>query len=88
MKELKLSEVPGNAQISGSQTIYKYKPAGILKARIVPYGNRDALREELRGDALCMQPEMFRLLISIASQNRWNIAEMDVSGHNFRQMVG
>ena len=56
MKELNLSKVPDNAQNIDSQKVYKCKPSGTLKARIVPYGNRNSFREELRGDAPYMSP--------------------------------
>ena len=35
---------------------------------------------EPRGDAPCMQPEYFRLLMSIAATKGWSTGEMDISG--------
>jgi hypothetical protein len=56
------------ANMIGSHVIYKYKPNGSLKARIVPHGHMDDEKAFLRTDAPTMSVEVMRLLISIAAE--------------------
>jgi hypothetical protein len=54
--------------------IYKYKPDGLLKARMVPYGHTDDEKSFLRTDA----PTMLRLLISVAAERGWRLGSLNV----------
>ena len=58
-----------------------------MKARIIPLGHRDPERHNFRGDALCIRPEILRILLSIAATNRCRIGEMDISGA-YSQEIG
>ena len=60
--------------------MFKHNTDGILKARIVPLGHRDPIKYGLCPDEPCMQPEYFRLLMSIAATKAWSTGEMDISG--------
>eukprot|EP00171_Calliarthron_tuberculosum_P023568 IDg23568t1 len=68
-----------NSNIIGSHVVYKRKPDGSVKARIVPWGHRDLEKDDLRSDSPCMNPENFRLLLSISVEKNWEIAEMDIA---------
>ena len=70
--------IPHDSTTLSSHVVYKYKPNGSLKARIVPHGNKDPLKNSLRKDVPCMKPEQFRLLCSISAEKGWAICEMDV----------
>ena len=72
------ADVPRNAVVLSSHVVYRYKPNGALKARIVPHGNMDPMKDVLRSDAPCMRPDMFRLVCSVAVENGWAICEMDI----------
>lgn len=73
------SSVPVSANLIGSHAVSRRKPSGTVKARICPQVNRDLLKGQLRTDAPCMSEETFRLLVSIAAEKKWIIAEIDVS---------
>jgi hypothetical protein len=72
------ADVPNRANIIGSHVIYKYKPDGSLKARIVPHGHMDHDKDFLRTDASTMSVEVMRLLISISAERRWRLGSLDV----------
>ena len=76
---VKRDSVPKSANIIGSHVIYKRKPDGSAKARIVPWGHRDSDKDYLRKDMPCMNIDTFRLVLSISAQNRWKVAEMDIT---------
>eukprot|EP00171_Calliarthron_tuberculosum_P022319 IDg22319t1 len=68
-----------DANIVGSHVVYKRKHTGKVKARIVPWGHRDADKDNLRSDSPCMNPEVFRLVLSISVEMGWPIGEMDIA---------
>lgn len=78
MIEVPRSSLPSEANLIGSHVVYRRKPDGTLKARIVPWGHRDVDKSYLRTDAPCMNVEVFRLVISLAVGRKWDLCEMDV----------
>lgn len=76
-KRVNKSEVPQEANIIGSHTIYRRKDDGTAKARIVPWGHRDPERHGIICDLTCLNPETFRILLSIIAEQGWDIAQMD-----------
>jgi len=78
MRAVPISSVPKSANIIGSHVRYVRKMDGSVKARICPWGNHDAEKFDLRSDAPSMLMEIFRLVISIGVEQRWNIGSMDV----------
>jgi len=74
-----MHSTPKSANIIGSHVVYRRKPTGIVKARIVPWGHRDIEKDYLRTDAPCLSPELFRLVISIATEKKWEQGEMDIT---------
>lgn len=70
-------QVPEGANIVGSHTIYLRKDNGTVKDRIVPWGHRDQVRHDLRSDLSCLNREIFRLILSIAAEKKWKMAQMD-----------
>ena len=78
MQEVPFTSLPPNANLIGSHVIFRRKPDGSLKARIVPWGHRDSDKSYLRKDAPCMNLEIFRLVISLAAEYKWSISETDV----------
>ena len=92
MKIVPRSDVSFSANIIGSHVIYRRKPDGSVKARIVPWRNHDKEKLGLRTDAPCMSMETFRLIISLAVENNWELCEMDVAAaflqaKNFNRVV-
>lgn len=78
IKEMSTSSVPKFANIIGSNVRYIRKMGGRVKARICPSGNHDSEKGYLRSDAPSMLMEVFRLVISIGVEKRWDIGSMDV----------
>jgi hypothetical protein len=72
------TDLPSGANVIGSHVIYKYKPDGSLKARIVPHGHMDDEKAFVRTDAPTMSVEVMRLLLSIAVEHGWRIGSLDV----------
>jgi len=72
-------DVPKNANIIGSHVVWRRKSDGTVKARICPWGHRDIEKAQLRTDAPCMSEEVFRLVLSLATEFEWTIAEMDIT---------
>ena len=77
-KRIPRRSVPSDSNIVGSHIIYKRKPDGTPKARIVPWGHRDLEKDNLRGDAPSMNLNCLRLMISLAVERGWEIRKMDV----------
>lgn len=71
-------EVPPGSNIVGSHVVYRRKLDGTPKARIVPWGHRDAEKNDVRGDAPSLNLDSMRLLLSLAAENRWRVRKMDV----------
>lgn len=76
-KRISKSDAPNDANIIGSHTVYRRKDDGSAKARIVPWGHRDPARHDLRCDLPCLNPDVFRLTLSIAAEKGWRICQMD-----------
>ncbi len=79
MKVIPAKSVPADANIIGSHTDYRRKMDGTVKGRIVPWGHRDSEKHYLRTDAPSMNMEVFRLVVSISVEKKWDICEMDVT---------
>lgn len=63
--------------ILGSHTVYRRKDNESLKERIFPWGHKDPARFDLRCDHPCLNPDTFRILLSITVEMNWRIAHMD-----------
>lgn len=68
-----------SSNVIESHFIYKCKPDGIPKARIVPWVNRDLEKNNFRGDATFFHLDYTRLLFSLAVELRCFMREMDVT---------
>jgi Reverse transcriptase (RNA-dependent DNA polymerase) len=77
-KVIDQADLPRHPNIIGSHVIYKYKPDGTLKARIVPHGHMDDDKAFLRTDAPTMSVEIMRLLVSIAAERGWRLGSLDI----------
>ena len=82
-----LKSVPSSANIIGAHVIYKRKLDNSPKARIVPWGHRDRDKDYLRGDSPCVSLEVLHLVLSIAAEFNWTIAQMDIETA-FLQAIG
>lgn len=76
-RRVRREEIPTGANIIGSHVVYRRKDSGDAKARIVPWGHRDPARFDLRCDLPCLNPDTFRIVLSIAAEMKWRIAQMD-----------
>lgn len=76
-KRVERTQVPYDANILGSHTVYRRKDDGSPKARIVPWRHRDPQRFGLRCDLPCLNPDTFRLIFSISVEKGWQLAQMD-----------
>lgn len=72
------SRIPSGSNIIGSHVVYKRKSDGTPKARIVPWGHRDADKDEVRGDAPSLNLDSMRIVISMAVEQGWTLRKMDV----------
>ena len=80
---IKGSEVPKGANIISSHVIYRWKNRDepgkrLLKARIVPHGNHDSDRNDIRKDSPAVKPEIFRLVCCFAADFKREIRCMDI----------
>lgn len=73
-----MADVSKSANLIGSHVRYIRKMDGTVKARICPWGNHDIEKNDLRKDAPSMLMEIFRLVVSIGVEHRWDIGSMDV----------
>lgn len=64
------SELPTNARVIGSHTIFKRKDCSRLEACLVPWGLRDSAKPELRTDSLCPSLKIFCHVLSIATEQQ------------------
>lgn len=71
MKLIPRDQVPNNANIINSHTIYKVKinedKPMKLKARIAPHGNEDSLKSVLKSDCCICCPTGLRIVVMISS---------------------
>lgn len=72
------SSLPADENLIASPVVYRRKPDGTLKARIVPWGHRDVEKSYLRTEASCMNVEVYRLVISLAVERKWDLREIDI----------
>lgn len=70
--------VPKSANVIGSHVRFVRKMDGRLKARICPWGNHDLDKYDLRTDAPSMLMEVFRLVLLIGVERKWDVGSMDV----------
>lgn len=77
-----IADVPLNANIISSHTIYKVKVNDDgtlrLKARIEPHGNEDLFKDLMRNDCSMCAPTGVLLLLSLATLLQWRISKADV----------
>lgn len=70
------ASVPADANIIGSNFVYRRKLDGSTKARIVPWGHRGKDKDFLRGGAQSVNFEVFRLIQyscpnEVGSRDKW-----------------
>jgi NACalpha-BTF3-like transcription factor len=61
-----------------SFVLYRRKPGGMVKARIVPMGNLDQQKEALRTDSPTLSYQCIRLLLSLCVEKGWKVKTCDV----------
>lgn len=78
------SQVPLNANVITSHVIYKVKTdeEGLrnMKARIVPHGNRDFEKDNIRKDSSTAQFAVIRLLLCLSTFLGFRLGHADVKG--------
>ena len=83
-KEIPKCQVPRSANVITSHTVYKVKTqedgSKDMKARIVPHGNRDNEKDNIRKDSSTAQLFVIRLLLSLATFLGFRIACADIKG--------
>ena len=79
--------VPNGSNIIGSHKVYNLKIHRTSKARIVPWGHRDKDKDFLRGDVPSVSFEIFRLVLSLASEKSGILARW-ISKWHFRKLLG
>lgn len=82
--EVNEQDVSKNANVTRSYVVYKIKTAedGIrrLKTRIVPHGNHDDEKDDIRKDSLNAPLFVIRLLLSLAMFFSFRIGTVDING--------
>lgn len=82
VREVHRDNIPQHANIISSHTIYKIKinddQTLKLKARIAPHGNEDSLKNELKSDCCMCAPVGIRIILMVATLNKWKITRADV----------
>lgn len=78
------AEVPTKANVIPSHVVYKVKTSEdgsqVLKARIVPNGNRDSEKDDVRKDSSTAQFDVIRLLLAVTTFLGMRLAMADVKG--------
>ena len=78
------ADVPLHSNVITSHVVYKIKQdeAGTLKlkARIVPHGNRDPEKSNIRKDSMAVQFDAIRLKLSMAATRNFRLMLIDVKG--------
>lgn len=76
------SDVPTDANIISSHTVYKLKVQDdeslCLKARIAPHGNEDSLKSDLKSECSMCSPLGIRVVLTLTAIRRWPIVKADV----------
>lgn len=70
--------MPNDANVIGSHIIFSRKDDGRHNGRIVPWGHRTIQRYDLRSDSPCVILEVFRLILSLATEHGWTLGQMDI----------
>lgn len=82
--EVEESVVPRNANVISSHVVYKIKTEESgrhrLKARIVPHGNKDRMKDQVRKDSATAQFNIIRLMLAISSFFPMRLGVIDISG--------
>ena len=77
-------DIPAHANVITSHVVYKLKTDEIgnrdLKARIVPHGNHDAEKDEIRKDSSTAQLFVIRLLFSVVTFLGFRLRMADIKG--------
>ena len=83
-EEVDEKDVPANANVITSHTVYKVKVSEDgskdLKSRIVPHGNRDNEKDNIRKDSSTAQFDVIRLLLAVATFVGMRLAMADIKG--------
>lgn len=76
--------VPRDANVITSHVVYKIKTdetgSRKLKARVVPHGNRDTEKDNIRKDSATAQLGVIRLLLSVSTLLGLQLATADIKG--------
>lgn len=82
--EVDESSIPMNANVISSHVVYKTKTdehgSHTLKARIVPHGNRDTEKDNIRKDSSTAQFDVIRMLLAVCSFVGLRLAMADIKG--------
>ena len=83
-EEVAERNIPLDANVITSHVVYKLKSdeegRKVLKARIVPHGNHDAEKDEIRKDLSTAQLFVIRLLLSIVTFLGFRLGMADIKG--------
>ena len=76
--------LPGNANVVSSHHFFVVKFDGEsgklkLRCRVVPHGNRDQLKDDLRSDSSTAQFPIIRTVLSMAVIHKFTLATLDIS---------
>lgn len=78
------AEVERKANLITSHVVYKVKTdeksERTMKARIVPHGNRDKEKDDIRKDSATVQLDIIRLLLSLTTFMGFRLAAIDITG--------
>ena len=81
VKPVLISDIPPDANVISSHTVYKIKMEENnqlrLKARIAPHGNEDSMKDQLKTDCCMCSPIGIRIILTIATIMKWAIARAD-----------
>lgn len=67
-------DLPPNTNVNRSHNMFKKKDCDCVKARIVPRGHCNTTKHKLRTDFSCLNLKIFCLIMSIAAEQRRQIA--------------
>lgn len=78
LRRVRACEIAPTANIVGSHVVCRRKDYGSAKARIVPWGHRGKDRDFLRGDTPSIDLDIFRLVLSLATDLGWDVEQRDL----------
>lgn len=70
--------VAKESSVVGSQVVYRRNEDGLVKARNVPWGLQDTEKDNVQRDALSMNTDSMRLVMSLAVKRKLKACKMDV----------